>query len=327
MVSKLCCRSHGHPVPWVRSAAMISISRAMSREGVIARSRGKRTRRCGPYNARRRLRHPLRTRPETSPAAAGIRPARPTAPLLASVTRALGLATRLEQEPAAFFRLVDEYLEEACGCDVFMLVGDLVRRAHVADVRLVIVHQLEQHVDRRYVILIVVLDPLQLGDVADRPDRGAADPAHPFGQNVDAVFQLAGLLVEQKVVVAEMRAAHVPMEVLGLEIEREGIGQERVERRRYLANGLGRKVGWSIEPCRGGARFKVSDFAAHGLPHGWKGTDTKAAAGTDVHSTADTKGRYSCPVRLATGRPGIRIRDIMEHLRSSKFRRTRHPAA
>src|SRR5437588_566705 len=255
MVSKLCCRSHGHPVPWVRSAAMISISRAMSREGVIARSRGKRTRRCGPYNARRRLRHPLRTRPETSPAAAGIRPAR------------------------------------------------------------------------------------------------------PFGQNVDAVFQLAGLLVEQKVVVAEMRAAHVPMEVLGLEIEREGIGQERVERRRYLANGLGRKVGWSIEPCRGGARFKVSDFAAHGLPHGWKGTDTKAAAGTDVHSTADTKGRYSCPVRLATGRPGIRIRDIMEHLRSSKtapqvfdgnrksklgapagsrhtiepaglmFRRTRHPAA
>jgi len=43
-----------------------------------------------------------------------------------------------------------------------------------------------------------------------------ADPAHPFGQDVNAVFQLAGLLIEQKVVVAEMRPADVPVEILGL---------------------------------------------------------------------------------------------------------------
>src|SRR5262249_17258042 len=292
MVSKLCCRSHGHPVPGVRSAAMISISRAMSREGVIARSRGERAQDDADLTMPAAA---CATRCATSPRrrAGGHRgTAGAASDAVASVSRTLGLAARLEQEPAAFFRLVDEYLEEACGCDVFMLVGHLVRRAHVADVRLVIVHQLEQHVDRRYVILIVVLDPLQLGDVADRPDRGAADPAHPFGQNVDAVFQLAGLIVEQKVVVAEMRSAPVPMEVLGLEIKREGIGQKRVERRRYLANGVGGKVGWSIEPGGGGARFKISDFAAHGVTS-WLGrdTDTKAATGTDVHSTADTKDK------------------------------------
>ena len=33
MVRKVCSRSQGQPVPGVRSAAMISISRAMSREG------------------------------------------------------------------------------------------------------------------------------------------------------------------------------------------------------------------------------------------------------------------------------------------------------
>src|SRR5258706_11945256 len=161
MVSKLCCRSHGQPVRGARRAAMISMSRAMSREGVIARPISNQIQASWPGIARRKTRY------------AGM-----TAREHASVAGALGLAARLEQEPAALFRLVDEHLEEACGCYVFMLVGDLVRRAHVADVRLVVVHQLEQHVDRGYVILIVVLDALQLGDVTDRPDRCATDPAH-----------------------------------------------------------------------------------------------------------------------------------------------------
>src|ERR1700719_2059840 len=35
MVEKSCARSHGHPVPGVRSAAMISIRRTISREAVM----------------------------------------------------------------------------------------------------------------------------------------------------------------------------------------------------------------------------------------------------------------------------------------------------
>src|SRR5215471_8148498 len=34
MVEKLCARSHGHPVPGVRSAAIISMRRVISFEGV-----------------------------------------------------------------------------------------------------------------------------------------------------------------------------------------------------------------------------------------------------------------------------------------------------
>src|SRR5258708_23279685 len=35
MVEKFCSRSHGHPLPGVRSIAMISSKREISREGVI----------------------------------------------------------------------------------------------------------------------------------------------------------------------------------------------------------------------------------------------------------------------------------------------------
>ena len=40
MVAKLCARSQGQPEPGVRSAAMISIRRAMSREGFTGGSYG-----------------------------------------------------------------------------------------------------------------------------------------------------------------------------------------------------------------------------------------------------------------------------------------------
>src|SRR6202049_1720134 len=50
IVAKLCSRSHGQPLPGVRSAAIRSSSRAMSREGVVARLRGFASRppSCGP---------------------------------------------------------------------------------------------------------------------------------------------------------------------------------------------------------------------------------------------------------------------------------------
>ena len=58
------------------------------------------------------------------------------------------------------------------------------------------------------------------------------------------VFQdFLGLLVEQQVVIAEMWSAHVPMEVLGLEIERETVGEKRIERRRNGVHRVRREIG------------------------------------------------------------------------------------
>ena len=49
--------------------------------------------------------------------------------------------------------------------------------------------------------------------------------------SVDGV-ELVGLLVEQQVVVAEMRPRDVPVEVLGLQVQREHVGEQQVQRRR-----------------------------------------------------------------------------------------------
>jgi hypothetical protein len=48
-------------------------------------------------------------------------------------------------------------------------------------------------------------------------------------------------------IVAEMPAADVPVEILGFQIEREGVGQQGVERRRNLVYRGLRHVGRRIE--------------------------------------------------------------------------------
>src|ERR1700678_79523 len=92
MVAKVCSRSHGQPVFGVRSAAMISRRRSMSREGVMIDSRlkrelpdgvGGRDYVGGAVNQRR------------------------------SVTGLVDFAAGLEREPYASLGLVNEVFEEA----------------------------------------------------------------------------------------------------------------------------------------------------------------------------------------------------------------------
>ena len=69
--------------------------------------------------------------------------------------------------------------------DVVMLVGDLVALAHRSHERLLIVaHQFAQHVARRHEASSLSSMRLQLGDMADRAQRRAADLAHALGDVV-----------------------------------------------------------------------------------------------------------------------------------------------
>src|SRR5215467_8838669 len=97
---------------------MISMSRAMSREGVIA-GIDERADDGGPYNACRQLSRILRHVPPSVP---GRAKARPGCQLLL-VAGSLGLAAGFEQEPAALFGFVDEILQKAGGRHVLVLVG------------------------------------------------------------------------------------------------------------------------------------------------------------------------------------------------------------
>ena len=96
--------------------------------------------------------------------------------------------------------------------------------------QLQVVAQLGQHVQRRHVVRVVVEHALQASDLADRAERRAADLAHALGDIVGRGKYLLGLLVQQQVVVTEMRARHMPMKILRLEIQREDVREQKIER-------------------------------------------------------------------------------------------------
>src|SRR5262245_65363201 len=98
----------------------------------------------------------------------------------------------------------------------------------------------------------------------DRADRGAADLACALGQNINAGCELIALLVEQEVVVAEMRAADVPVKVLGLHVERKRIRDQGIQRGRYFAHALGWQVSRGIEPSWSSAGVERSHLGGHG---------------------------------------------------------------
>jgi len=150
-----------------------------------------------------------------------------------------------------------------------VFVAQAMRFAHGGDDALVVVAQLSQHVLRLDVIGVVVGQPLLARYVADRAQRVTADLAHPFGDHVGGGEDLVGLFVEQQMIVAEMRPADVPVEVLGLEIEREAVRQDGVERTGNVLTGVGAQIGRRLQARR--AVVSRSGFAgAHGNSPRWR---------------------------------------------------------
>ena len=120
-----------------------------------------------------------------------------------------------------------------------MLVANVVRFAHRLGDPLVVGHQLTDHVERRDILVVVVVDALMPGDIADRAERQPADLAHALGDVIGHADDLFALLVKEKMIVAEVRSTDVPMKVLGLEIERQGVGEDAVQRGGNLCDGFG----------------------------------------------------------------------------------------
>src|SRR5262245_66650019 len=157
--------------------------------------------------------------------------------------------------------------------------------------------------------------------------RGATDLAHAFGDRIGGGEDLGRLLVKEQMVGAKMRAAHVPMEVLGLDVERKGVGQQGIERGGNLAHGCLAKVGGGVEGSGDlVARIKGPDFAHEENSErlnwpkaqlakggaGSRGGRRSAAARRRAPQEATHKaaGAFRCHGRAGS----IRIRYIMETL-------------
>jgi hypothetical protein len=139
----------------------------------------------------------------------------------------LVLATRnFREEPNAALGLVDPDFDEAGGGDIIMLSAELVRLAHEFDQLLIVGGQLEDYVNGRDGRFIVVFQALVAGDVADGAERETAEFSGALGDVVGHGENLLTLLVEKKVIVAEMAAGHVPVEIFRLQIESEDVGEK-----------------------------------------------------------------------------------------------------
>jgi len=104
-----------------------------------------------------------------------------------------------------------------------------MRRAQALHKGLVVGVEFLQHLGWAHKLLVVVRNSLQPGNVSYRVDGYAADLANAFGYGIGNVEYLGCMFVEKQVVVAEMLPIHVPVKVLGLEVEGKGVGNKRVQ--------------------------------------------------------------------------------------------------
>ncbi len=114
------------------------------------------------------------------------------------------MPARLEQEPYAPLGLVDPVLKQARGRNIAMLVTQPVRLAHARRELPIVVAQLGQHILRRYVVCVVVEDPLEAANLTDRTQRRSANFPDALGDVVRDAKELVGMFVQQQMVITEV---------------------------------------------------------------------------------------------------------------------------
>jgi hypothetical protein len=142
----------------------------------------------------------------------------------------------LEEKPAAPLRLIDEVLKKACGRHIAGIISERMESAHMQNKCLLVFVQFAQHVVWRDEVRVIVGNSLKTRDMSDGADRGAAKLPGPFSEVISHGKELIAMVVQQQVVVAKMRAAHVPVKVLSLEVEGKDIRNECVEASADLAD-------------------------------------------------------------------------------------------
>lgn len=168
--------------------------------------------------------------------------------------------TRLKQEPDALFGLINPVFQQAGRRDVPVSVAQVVQSAHAADQLAIVVAKLGQHVERIHIVRVIVGNPRLARDLTDRTERRTADLAGPLCDQVGHGEKFGRLLVEQEVIIPKVRSRDMPMEILGLDVQGEHVGQQRGEFGGYFPHPLFRQT------CRRSERRQAFLAAGdHGL--------------------------------------------------------------
>src|SRR5258708_36177505 len=98
--------------------------------------------------------------------------------------------------------------------------------AHVPRQHRIVIAELDYHVEWFDVFSIVVRDALETRDLPDGAKACADDLPRPLGNGIRHGENLLALVIEQQMIVPEMRTRHMPMEILGFEIQRKHVREE-----------------------------------------------------------------------------------------------------
>lgn len=98
-----------------------------------------------------------------------------------SLIRASG---RLEEKPGPILGLVEPHFDQACRGDIPMSVAQLVCVAKPRGKAGIVIHQLDEHIERPYELGIVVLDTLESRNVSNRMQRRGANLPKALGDLV-----------------------------------------------------------------------------------------------------------------------------------------------
>ncbi len=134
-----------------------------------------------------------------------------------------------EEEPNTTLGLIDPVLKETRSGNVACIVAKTVHCAHAQNQSLIILSKFTQHIGRVNIIRVIVRDALETSNVSDGTYRRSTDLPYAFSDLIGDVNDLIRVFIEEKMVVAKMRSAHVPMEVLCLQVKGEHVREESVE--------------------------------------------------------------------------------------------------
>src|SRR3954451_22409464 len=119
-----------------------------------------------------------------------------------------------KQEPTPALSLVNPGLKKAGSSYVGGVVAESVYRPHAQDQALLVFVKLTQHVFRCHVVRIIIRNALQTSNMPNRTNRRSANFADTFSNVVGHGKDLISVLIEQKMIITEVRSTHMPMKIL-----------------------------------------------------------------------------------------------------------------
>jgi hypothetical protein len=107
----------------------------------------------------------------------------------------------------------------------------------------VVSQKLREHFPCGKAFLIVVLQALSPRNLADRANRGTANLARSFCNQVCHGEDWIGVLIGEQVIIPKVGSCHMPMEILRLQKEHENISKEQTQNGRKFSDGIAAYTG------------------------------------------------------------------------------------